>query len=364
MNETIALDPQYKQLIQQLKQTVRSARLRAMLAVNAEQIQLYWHIGHTILTRQQQTKWGSKLLDQVAADLQQSFPGIKGFSRRNLFLMQQFAAYYPNLIAAQSVPQLAQSEIVQQLVAQLPWGHIVLLIQKVKDETARDWYAEQSIIQGWSREVLSRSIKNNLYDRQGKTAHKLSNFSSRLPAPQSELAESFIQDPIDFGFLPIHADARERDIELGLVNHVRDLLLCLGKGFAFVGNQYAIAIDDEDFFIDLLLFNIELNCYVVVELKKGKFKPEYSGKLNFYLSVVDDLVKKPHHEPTLGLLLCESHHRVVAEYALSRIESPMGIAEYQLSKQIPEKLRHVLPSAELLEDQLSDRLKETTMTCD
>jgi len=259
--------------------------------------------------------------------------------------MKQFAETYPS------------SEIIQQPVGRLPWGHIVVLIQKVKNELARDWYAMQAIENGWARDTLIRSIQSDLFSRQGTHGHKLTNFQERLPVPQSDLAQAMIQDPLDLGFLPISSAAREREIELGLVDHVRELLLRLGTGFAFVGNQYHVEVGGDDFYIDLLLFNIKLNAYVVCEIKKGKFKPERSGKLNFYLSIVDDLVKEQHHSPSLGLLLCESRNRVVAEYASSRVESPMGIARYELSKQIPEALQTVLPSTALLEDQLSDQLK-------
>ena len=345
MNEIIQMDPEYKKLIQQLKERVVSARMRAMLAVNAEQIKLYWEIGKGIVERQKHSDWGSKLVEQLSLDLTNAFPDMRGLSTTNLKRMRQFAICYPTLaIGAQAVPQL-------------PWGHIIVLIQKIKLDTVREWYAAQAIEQGWSREALIRFIKSDLFSRQGAEGPKLTNFQARLPAPQSALAEAFVQDPLDLGFLPISADAKEREIELGLVDHVRELLMRLGTGFSFVGNQYRIDVGGDDFYIDLLLFNIKLNCYVVVEIKKGKFKPEYSGKLNFYLSIMDDLVKEDHHGATLGLLLCESRNRVVAEYALERVESPMGIAQYELSKRIPSALQKVLPSAELLEDQLSDQLK-------
>lgn len=275
---------------------------------------------------------------------------MKSFSRRNLFHMRQLAQIYPG------------DGFVKQAVSQLPWGHIILLIQKVKEGVAREWYAEQTIQQGWARDALARNIKMDLFARQGQDGHKLSNFKAQLPAPQSDLAQAFIQDPIDLGFLPISHHAKEHEIEKELVDHVREFLLRMGTGFAFVGSQYHIDVGGDDFYIDLLLFNIKLNCYVVVELKKGKFKPEHSGKLNFYLSIVDDLVKEKHHSATLGLLLCESRNRVVAEYALERVESPMGIARYALSKQIPEALQSVLPSTELLEDQLSAQIKEDCLS--
>jgi len=304
------------QLIKTLKEKVVSARTRTMLAANAEQIKLYWEIGKTIVERQKHSSWGSKLLEQISTDLMSLFPGMKSFSRRNLFHMRQLAQIYPG------------DEFVKQAVSQLPWGHIILLIQKVKEEVAREWYAEQTIQQDWARDALARNIKMDLFARQGQLSHQ----------------------------------AMEREIEKELVDHVRKFLLRMGTGFAFVGSQYHVDVGGDDFYIDLLLFNIKLNCYVVVELKKGKFKPEHSGKLNFYLSIVDDLIKEEHHSATLGLLLCESRNRVVAEYALERVESPMGITRYELSKQIPEALRSVLPSVEILEEQLSEQLKEECLS--
>lgn len=274
-------------------------------------------------------------------DLRRSFPEVRGFSVRNLERMRGLAVVYSG------------KQFPAQLVPQLPWSHIILLIQKVKSEVPRQWYAQKAIEQGWSREHLRLMIAQDLYERQGVKANKIANFEARMVEPNSELAMELMQDPVDFGFLPITQDAKEREIELSLVNHVRDVLLHLGKGFSFVDHQHHISVGGEDFFIDLLLFNIELNCYVVVELKKGKFKPEHAGKLNFYLSIVDDLIKKPHHKPSLGLLLCESRNRIIAEYALERTESPMGIARYQLSKEVPEALKSVLPSAELLEEKLN-----------
>jgi len=345
MQDIIQRYPNYKNLIKSLKQKVVSARMRTMLAANAEQIKLYWEIGKAIVERQKHSNWGSKLLELISSDLHGAFPDMKGFSTSSLKRMRQFAVCYPKAIGA-------------QLVHQSPWGHIIVLIHKIKSDTTREWYAQQALNEGWSRDALERNIKMNLFARQGQNTHKLSNFKAQLPAPQSDLAQAIIQDPIDLGFLPISHQAKEREIEKGLINHVREFLLQMGTGFSFFCSQYHVDVGGDDFYIDLLLFNIKLNCYVVVELKKGKFKPEFSGKLNFYLSIVDDLIKEEHHSATLGLLLCESRNRVVAEYALERVESPMGIVRYELSKQIPEELQSVLPSAELLENALSTQVKD------
>lgn len=339
--EIMQLDPEYKAWVKQLKEKVYSARMRAVLAVNREQIKLYWEIGKAIIDQQRKAAWGSKLLEQISRDLRAAFPDMKGFSRSNLKRMRRFAQVYPEF------------EMGPQPVDQLPWGHLAVLIEKIEDPVVRAWYVEQAIENGWARTALERHIKSELYERQGKGAQKLSNFKARLPAPQSDLAHDMIKAPYDLSFMPLSHKVGERELEESLVGHVRKLLMELGRGFAFVGNQYHLEVGGDDFYIDLLFFNVELNAYVVVELKRGKFKPEYAGKLNFYIAVVDDLLKKEHHAPTIGLLLCEDKNRMVAEYALSKSDSPMGISEYQLSKKIPKALRGTLPSAELLEDKLS-----------
>ena len=344
MKKLIQMDPDYKSFIRELKQKVVSARMRTMLAANAEQIKLYWEIGQEIINQQKESTWGAKLLEQVSQDLRAEFPEMKGFSRSNIHYMKQFAETYP--------------QIIQQSVGQLPWGHIILLIQQVKNNDMQEWYARKTLEQGWARDALARNIKANLYARQGVNEHKLTNFAKRLPTPTSELAQEFIQDPIDFGFIPITRDAKEREVERELIQQLPELLLRFGKGFAFVGNQYHVEVGGDDFYIDVLLFNIKLNSYVVAEIKKGKLKPEHVGQLNFYLEVIDRQVKEKHHGPTVGLLLCESRNRVVAEYSLARSDSPVGIVQYQLAKQLPKALQEVLPSTELLEDQLTDKLNE------
>lgn len=339
--EIIPFDPEYKTLIKDLKKKVYSARMRAVLAANTEQIRLYWEIGKDIIEQQKKTQWGVKLLEQISIDLTNSFPDMKGWSVRNLERMRQLARLYPGRqFPAQAVPQL-------------PWGHIIVLIQKVKDGGIRNWYAKQAILNGWARNALERNIKGNLYGRQGIIARKLTNFKARLPAPQSDLAHELIKTPYDLSFMPLRSRMDERKLEEGMVNNIRKLLMEFGRGFAFVGNQFHIEAGGDDFYIDLLLFNTEFNGYMVVELKRGKFKPEYAGKLNFYIAVIDDLVKKPYHAPTIGLLLCEDSNRIVAEYALSKSDGPMGISEYQLSKAIPKELRKALPSTKLLEKKLS-----------
>ena len=322
------IDNDYAKLIHDLKQTVRTAQLKAHRAVNTELIKLYWQIGKALHERQKVEKWGAKYLDQVSNDLKLAFPSMKGFSSTNLKYMRIFAQEYPNL------------EIGQQAVDQLSWGAIIDLNQRVKDIRIREWYAQQAVREGWSRNVLSMMIKSDLYGRQTE-APKITNFQSTLPALQSDLAQEMFKDPYNFEFLNIEKEAKERDIEEALVSNIRDFLLRLGKGFSFVGNQYKLEVGGDEFFIDMLFFNMKLNCYVVIELKTGRFTPADSGQLNFYLTVVDKEVKEEHHAPTIGILLCETKNEVVAQYSLEKIDSPIGISQYELGEALTQHLKMV-----------------------
>jgi len=342
MNELITdLDPTYKSLLGELKNNIRSAQLRAAYAVNHELVNLYWSIGQKIAHKQIEAKWGSAFFETLSRDLQNAFPETQGFSARNLKYMKTFGLFYPDF------------QIRQQAVAELPWGHIVLLIQKVKDSGLRDWYAVQCIENGWSRHALENHIKQNLHHRQALPKEKASNYLMRLPDPQSQLAHEMLKNPYNFTFLGLHDDALEREIEHASIQHITKFLLELGKGFAFVGHQVPIEVDDEQFFIDMLFYNLKLRCFVVVEIKAGKFKPEHAGQLNFYLSAVDVQWKQPQDNPTIGLLLCKSRSKIIAEYALKDIDKPIGISEYELTKAIPEDLKPSLPSIEEIEAELN-----------
>ena len=326
VKEKSIIDNDYAKLIHDLKQTVRTAQLKAHRAVNTELIRLYWQIGKALHERQKVEKWGAKYLEQVSGDLANAFPSMKGFSRRNLERMINFSRLYVSLeIAAQAVPQL-------------PWGHIILLMQKLKRVEIQEWYAQQAVREGWSRNVLSMMIKSDLYGRQTE-APKITNFQSTLPALQSDMAQEMFKDPYNFEFLNIEKEAKERDIEEALVSNIRDFLLRLGKGFSFVGNQYKLEVGGDEFFIDMLFFNMKLNCYVVIELKTGRFTPADSGQLNFYLTVVDKEVKEEHHAPTIGILLCETKNEVVAQYSLEKIDSPIGISQYELGEALTQHLK-------------------------
>lgn len=330
---------EYKSLLNQLKTKIRGARLKAALAVNHEVIALYWHIGQQIIERK---NWGSKLIDTLSRDLKNAFPETSGFSVRNLQRMRQFAAHYPNF------------EIVPQAVAQLPWGHISLLIHKVKDESVRCWYAEQAIEQGWSRTTLERYLKEELYQRQAISSVKTSNYLSKLPSPQSMLAQELLKQPYNFDFLGLHDEAHEREIEHASIQHITKFMLELGKGFAFVGSQVPITVNNDQFFIDMLFYNLHLRCFTVIEFKATKFKPEHAGQINFYLSAVDDLMKHKDDNPSIGLLLCKSRNKVVAEYALKDIQKPIGVSEYELTRAIPIDLQKDLPSIEEIEAELNN----------
>jgi predicted nuclease of restriction endonuclease-like (RecB) superfamily len=316
---------------------VVAARQRAALAANAELIQLYWQIGRDILERQAQQGWGSKVIERLARDLHQAFPDMKGFSRANLLYMRAFAEVW------------SDGKIVQQLAGQLPWFHNVVLITRLKDDPTREWYARKAIAGGWSRATLELSIRNHLHEREGQA---VTNFATRLPVSHSELAHETLKDPYLFDFLGLGDDAHEREIENALIRHITKFLLELGSGFAFIGRQYRLEVNGNEFFIDLLFYHTRLKCYVVVELKATAFKPEHAGQLNFYLTAVDRQVKALEDKPTIGLLLCKTHDRLVAEYALSGIEKPIGVAEYQLVRALPEPLVTSLPTVEQLESEL------------
>lgn len=332
---------EYASWLSGLKAHIQGARAKAALAVNAELIRLYHRIGAEILDRQARLGWGARVIDRLSSDLRDAFPDMKGFSGSNLKYMKVFAELCPDL------------QIGQQPADQLPWFHVVTLLTKVSDDSARGWYAAQTVAQGWSRATLTAQITSGLHLRQGAA---LTNFAAQLPEPHAQLALEALKDPYHFDFLGLGNEAREHDIESALVRHITRFLLELGAGFAFVGRQYRIEVDGDEFFIDLLFYHTRLKCYVVVELKATAFKPEHAGQLNFYLSAVDANVKAPDDQPTIGLLLCKTKNRLVAEYALSGIAKPMGVAEYELVRALPEPLDTKLPTIEQLELELNVEL--------
>jgi predicted nuclease of restriction endonuclease-like (RecB) superfamily len=339
----LALPDGYADWLKQLKTEIVRAQQRAALAVNTELVQLYGRIGRDILQRQEAQGWGAKVIDRLARDLKDAFPNMRGWSTRNLKYMAFFAQHCPD------------GQFGQQPAAQLPWFHIVTLLTKLDNPVEREWYASQAVQQGWSRTTLELNIKNRLNLRQGAA---VTNFQARLPAPDSALAHDTLKDPYLFDFLGLGDDAHEREIESGLIRHITRFLLELGAGFAFVGRQFRLEVAGDEFFIDLLFYHTRLKCYVVVELKATAFKPEHAGQLNFYLAAVDAQIKAEDDKPSIGLLLCKQQNRLVAEYALSGIDKPIGVAEYQLLRDLPENLGRNLPSIAQIEAELAGELTD------
>jgi predicted nuclease of restriction endonuclease-like (RecB) superfamily len=339
VDQPLRLDENYKKFFSGMKERLRAAQIRASLAVNSELVKFYWQLGADIVEQQKKYAWGENFLEQLSIDMRNSFPQMQGYSITNLKRMRRIALQYPKG---------------PQPVAQIPWGHISVLIHKVKDMVEREWYTQEIIRNGWSRPILEMQIESGLYERQGHIVKKISNYGEYLPPTQSDLANQMLKDPYNFDFLTIKDDAHERVIEDALVTHVRDFLLELGQGFAFVGSQVPLTFDDQEFFIDLLFYHLHLRSFVVVELKTGKFKPEHTGQLGFYLAVVDDLMRKEGDNQTIGILLCKSKNKIVAEYALRGMKAPIGISEYQLSNILPTELKTSLPTIEEIEAKLND----------
>ncbi|VFN03910.1 MAG: Predicted nuclease of restriction endonuclease-like (RecB) superfamily, DUF1016 family [Candidatus Kentron sp. G] len=328
----------YHDWLVELKAHIHNTRQRATLAVNRELVGLYWRIGNEILVRQAEQGWGTKVIDRLAHDLRTAFPEMKGFSPRNLKYMRAFAEAWPD------------PDFVQAALAQLPWYHQLALLDKLQSREDRQWYAQQAIEHNWSRNILVMHIEARLLERTGKA---VTNFEALLPKPHSDLARESLKDPYRFDFLGLTIDAQEREIENALVKHVTEFLLELGAGFAYVGRQVHVAVGDDDFFIDLLFYHLKLRCYVVIEIKTGKFKPAHLGQLGFYMTAVDRQIKQAQDAATIGLLLCKSKNKVVAEYALHDSTRPMGIAEYQLVESLPDNLQTSLPTIEQIEQELA-----------
>lgn len=352
----------YADLLGQIKQRIRQGQSRAVMSANAEMIAMYWDVGKMIIERQKREGWGTAVIPRLSRDICNELSEIKGFSERNIKLMVQFYREYPKMfpIGQQPVAQLAQqflsakeqgkSEVMQQLAAQLLWSHNVLLIQKVKDISTRCWYAQAVIEHGWGRDVLYQMINSQAYERHGKAVN---NFDVHLPPAQSGLVLEALKDPYIFDFLTLEEPFHERELETELIRHLEKFLLELGQGFAFVGRQYCVSVGDDDYYIDLLFYHLKLRCFVVIELKKGSFKAEYAGKMNFYCNVVDDRLRHSDDNQTIGLILCQDRKTVLAEYALRGIEKPIGVSEYELTRALPESIKSALPSIEEIEREMS-----------
>ncbi len=342
---------EYREFLKELKIRIQSAQLKAAVSVNQTMLQLYWDLAERIIARQQASAWGDGILVQISHDLQSEFPDMKGFSVRNLKYMRQWYRFWSgtNAIAQQAVSQLDKPAIGQQPVAQIPWSHNLVIISKIKEQGEALFYVQQTIQNNWSRAVLTHHIETRLYQREGKA---ITNFKATLPAPQSDLAQQILKDPYNFDFLLLRKKHDEKELEEALIEHVTRFLLELGAGFSYIGRQYKLEVGGDEFFIDLLFYHTRLHCFVVIELKAVKFKPEFAGKLNFYVSAVDGILKTEQDNPTIGIIICKSKNDVVVEYALKDIHKPIGVSEYLITKNLPIEFQSSLPSIEQIEAEL------------
>ena len=370
----------YGGLLCDIKNRIRQAQTRAVLAANAELVHLYWDIGRLIDQRQGEEGWGAGVIPRLSQDLHNEMPELKGYSERNLKFMVQFAHEYPHAfegasaigkqvvsqlplgqIGQQPVSQLPTTQMAGPPVAQIPWGHNIMLMQRVKDEATRVWYMRQTLANGWSRNVLAMQIQSEAHRRQGQA---VTNFARVLPSPQSDLAQQLFKDPYIFDFLTLEEPFHERELETNLIRHIEKFLIELGQGFAFVGRQFRLTVGKDDFHVDLLFYHLKLRAFVVIDLKTSDFKPEHAGKINFYCNVVNDQLRHPADAPTIGLVLCQTKDNVLAEYALAGIDKPIGIASYELTRALPKAFESSLPSIEEIERELSYNLdrsaRETT----
>lgn len=352
---TISLDEKYSTFLVEIKNQIKLSQQKAFNSVNQEMILLYFTIGAMINNEQIELGWGAKVIDTLSADILQEFPSMSGFSPRNLKLMVQFYKEYSNdEIVQPAVAQIGKLKI-RPIVSQIPWTHNIILIQKVKNKKIRYWYMEQILKNGWSKDVLSLMIKSQVYKRAGNL---VSNFKQILPPLESDLVQQSFKDPYRFDFLTITEPFREKELENNLIKHMEKFLIELGSGFAFVGRQYKLEVGNDEFYIDLLFYHLKLRCFVIVELKKGKFKPEYSGQVNFYCNAVDTVLAQKNDKPTIGLILCQEKNEIVAEYSLKNISQPIGISEYQITEVLPKEFESSLPTIEMIENELKNSLED------
>jgi predicted nuclease of restriction endonuclease-like (RecB) superfamily len=363
---TIKLSKNYENILTALKEKIKVARWRASLSVNTQLLTIYWEIGNTILEQQREEGWGTKIIERLSNDLKSEFPDMKGLSTRNIKYMRAFAQAYPDFLIEQSpveqidenqimqVPlaQMSEIPIVQAVLAQLSWYHHITLLDKIKNKEVRIFYIKKTIQNGWSRNVMVHQIETELHKRQGKA---ITNFENTLPKLQSDLAKEVIKNPYNFDFLAMGEEIQERELEKALISHIKKFILELGRGFAYVGNQENLVVEEDDYFPDLLFYNYHLHCFVVFELKVGPFKPEFSGKLNFYINAID-AKRSQEDKPTIGVLLCKTPNKTVVQYSLQGIKTPIGVAEYELMKALPKQFKAEMPTVEELELELE---KET-----
>lgn len=360
----LAKSDDYQHWIVSIKSRVQASQIKAAVSVNRELLELYWFLGEQIIAKQQSAKWGDGFLKQMGKDLQADFPEIRGFSIRNLQRIRRWVEFWSGAgaigkqdnsgTAANATQAVAESTSnAPQLVAQIPWGHNGVILEKLDDPSDALFYVQKTIENNWSRAVLTHQIESGLHLREGKA---INNFEATLPTPESDLAKQLLRDPYNFDFLTLTERHNERELEEGLLEHLTKFLLELGAGFAFVGSQYKIEVDGDDYSIDLLFYHLRLHCYVVIELKVDKFKPEYAGKLNFYISAVDSQVRTDPDGQTIGILICKSKSDIKVEYSLRDLTKPIGVSEYQISEYLPDNLRSSLPTIEQIEAELGDML--------
>ena len=372
MSKEIAINTQYNELLVQLKQQIRSVQAKAAVAVNTSIINLYWNTGKMIAENQALFEGRNNYVAQLEKDLKAEFPNIKGFSRSNLFYMRKFYQFYSGEISVQQLVGLNENNTteisVQQLVApnlensvqqvvgltiglfSVPWGHHVVIINKIKQLAEALFYIQQTIENNWSRAILTLQIEQNLFARQGKA---ITNFNQTLPEQQALMATQILKDPYNFGFLTLEPKMQELDIERQLTQHITKFLLELGKGFAFIGRQYPLQVGDKDYRLDLLFYHIRLRCFVVIDLKVVEFQPEFAGKMNFYLSVVDEQIKTVDDQPTIGIILCKNKNKLEVEYALKGMSQPIGVSEFEVTQALPAELKSTLPTVEEFENELN-----------
>jgi len=351
----------YDNILSGLKEKFRTAQMKAALSVNAYQLALYWEVGYTILQQREEEGWGTKIIERLSRDLKIEFPAMKGISTRNITYMRDFAEAYPEYpFVQQPVAELQYTDnqdviILQQLVAKLPWGHHIAILTKLKTREDRLFYMQKCSENNWGRDFLKIQIDNQLHLRKGAA---ITNFKNTLPEATSDLARDILKSPYVFDFISMSEKMQERELEKALIAHLKSFMLELGKGFAYVGNQYNLIVDGDDYFLDLLFYHTHLHCYVVVELKIGEFKPEYAGKLNFYINTVDAQIKRKNDAPTFGVLLCKTPNDTVVKFALEGITTPIGVSEYQLADALPKQLKLEMPSIEELEAEIEKEYEE------
>ena len=340
---------EYKIWIEDVKQKIRQSQIKASVKVNYALLDLYWDIGKDIVAKQKTAKWGDAFLTTMSKDLQRAFPNVSGFSLQNLKSIRYWYKFYNS--DENGLQLVSQTDLIEKMVKNIPWGHNQRIVYKCKTIPEALFYVQKTMDNSWSRSVLEHQIDGGLYDRQGKA---ITNFQLKLPAPQSDLAEQTLKNPYNFDFLTLREEYDEKELEDALVNQITQFLLELGTGFSYLGRQVHIRVGESDFYMDLLFYHVRLHCYVVVELKTEKFKPEFAGKLNFYVTAVNKQMRALQDSPTIGILICKDKDDVVAEYALDDMSQPIGIAEYELTKVLREEFKSSLPTVEEIENELSE----------